>query len=225
MRNLVVWASGDNYDAHLFTRLRVLGANLVFFDRMVPDGYADFVGTDNDHAMRSLVEHALAHGAERFLFVGYEDVSWDTYTRRREAFLQTCREKRLPARCVAVPWRDQAARVLARHGRDLAPALEADIAMPVIRDRAPEWFPPDGTLAVIAVNDYVALQVRIVRPDLLVCGIDGLAEAVQHGICTYRHPMQNMAREAVRMLRDQQRLGRSWRAEQRTLKGELVPPA
>ena len=50
VKNIIVWSSG-RYDAPLFERLRILGMNLVFFDRMVPGPYADFVGLDNRHAI------------------------------------------------------------------------------------------------------------------------------------------------------------------------------
>jgi len=191
---------------------------------MIPGPFADFVGTNNGHAVRTILDHAQQAGARRFLFVGYEGVAWSSFAERRLAFERLCAERGLRASCVAVPWRDEAARVLARQGADLLPELRTDIAMPVLQQNAMAWFRDGRELAVVAVNDYVALQVKLVRPSLRVYGIDGLAQAVENGIATYRHPMGAMGRLALKMIMEQQTLGRTWHARRRTLKGELIVP-
>ena len=47
VRNLIVWPSGRGLAEETFRRLRVLGTNMVFFDRVLPGDYADYIGLDN----------------------------------------------------------------------------------------------------------------------------------------------------------------------------------
>lgn len=222
VRNLVVWASGEDYDARLFGRLRILGMNMVFFDRMRPGAFADYVGTDNAHGIAQLAGAARKGGARRLVYVDYAAKPWSIFLDRRAAFEEYCRRRRVPGRVVEVPWSDRAAHLLG--GRDVLGTLADEPAAKVLGRRAGEWFAGRDE-AVICANDYVALQVRQACPSARVYGFDGLREATASGIVTYRHAMGEMAAAAVQMLSEQQQSGARWKARERLFRGRLVMPA
>jgi DNA-binding LacI/PurR family transcriptional regulator len=202
VRGMVVWASGGGYDRDLFARLRILGTNLVFFDRMIPGGFADYVGLDNRHAVRTLMEHACRRGRHRFLFVNHNGLGADSDHEREAAFVRYCREHRLRSRVVPVSW-----------GGDAAAEL---------RSQAADWLRESTGLAVVGVNDSIAVQVRSAYPSLATYGVDGLPAAVQKGVVSVRQPMERMARAAVRLLVEQEKLGERWKPRKRLFAGELV---
>ena len=77
VRNLIVWGFDRRIDFSLFEKLRVLGVNLVFFDRVEPGPFADFVGLDNHDAIEQLFRHTLARKPRRILFVNRADLAVD----------------------------------------------------------------------------------------------------------------------------------------------------
>ena len=204
VRNLIVWPSGKGYASETFARLRVLGTNMVFFDRMIPGNYADYVGLDNRHAVQTLLERALKAGRRRFVLVSHSGLNADSDRQREEAFLALCNRRRLPHKLVRVPWRG---------------GIEAAL----LRNRK-KWFAALPCPAVICVNDAVAIAVRKVlcKASTAVYGIDGLPDAIAAGIPTYRQPMTQMARHAVRLLGEQQKKESRWKARRIYCKGCLV---
>jgi len=105
--NLIIWPSGHAFPKTTFERLRVLGANLVFFDRMVPDSYADYVGLDNDDAMARLFTYAAQHGLKNPVFVTHSDLTADSDKLREQAFRKRCPEGRI----IALPRENRLARL------------------------------------------------------------------------------------------------------------------
>jgi DNA-binding LacI/PurR family transcriptional regulator len=207
IRNLVVWPCGKGYAADLVARIRVLGTNVVFFDRLLPGPTVDFVGLDNRHAVRTLLEHAAAGGCSRFVFVSHAGLGADSDRLREEAVAQWCAQQAVTCRVVRVPWRGDAAGALRRNRR--------------------RWFPSPlaARRAVVCVNDDTALQVRaVLGPGERIYGIDGLDEAVAAGVVTYRQPFPAMARWAYRLLDGQRGLVHPWRMRRIALKGTLRLP-
>lgn len=201
--NLVVWPQGGGRLPELARRLRVLGANLVFFDRVFPGPGADFIGLDNADALRRLVEHALAAGCRRLVFVGHSGLAVDSDRARRESFTELCSGAGAECELRELPW--------AGDQRRAAAAL--------LRKRRGE----KERTAFICVNDSVALALRAVAPRLPhLYGIDGLADPRADRIVTVRQPLREFARGAVRLLFEQQKLGERWQAREVLLKGELL---
>ena len=145
IRNLVIWPSGGSFPGATFARLRVLGVNLVFFDRMLPGDYADYVGLDNADAMRRLFR--VAGDIRRPLFVGHADLVADSDRLREEAFAAECARRKLEPRILKLP----------RHG---------------VWERPPELRDAD---AVFAVNDAMGLRLLPYAGTVPVYGIDGLS--------------------------------------------------
>ncbi len=69
VKDLIVWGADRNFDFRVFERLRILGVNLVFYDQVLPGNFADYVGLDNEGAVRALLAKAKADGAKQMIFV------------------------------------------------------------------------------------------------------------------------------------------------------------
>lgn len=90
IRDLVVWGIDRTLDFNLFLRLRILGVNLVFFDRIHPGAIADYVGLDNRIAIKSLVAQAKNSGVKHLYFADPSGLDIDTSRERREYCCQEC---------------------------------------------------------------------------------------------------------------------------------------
>ena len=205
LRDVIVWPSGQELSVSVFERLRILGTNMVFFDRMFPGAYADYVGLDNRHAIRLLMDLAGRRGRRSALFVSHSRLGADSDKDREEAFMRLCRDRALAHRLVRVPWKGNVPGAVQLNRR--------------------RWLHGLNDPAVLCVNDDVAVAVRRSMPDRVpVFGIDGLPEAIAAGIPTVSQPMAAMAQRAIQMLREQQRMGVSWVSRRVFCKGRLVAP-
>jgi DNA-binding LacI/PurR family transcriptional regulator len=202
IQDMVVWASGGGCDRDLFARLRILGANLVFFDRMLGGPFADYVGLDNAHAVDTILRTAAGRGAKRMVFLTHAELGADSDRQRQEAFERGAAALHLKPFVVSVP-------------------ASADPAV-TLRELAGDLLSSPEALAVLGVNDELALLVKSQWAELDVYGIDGLPSAVQAGITTIRQPMPQMAAAAVAMLAEQQKLGKRWKARERYFSGRIV---
>lgn len=149
VNNLIVWPSGRSFPEKTFERLRVLGANMVFFDRMLPGEYADYIGLDNLDAMRKLFAYALKRGMKKPVFATHADMVADSVKLREDAFRQQCDAHGFDGAIVALPQK------------------------PELR-RRPEKIPAGAT--VFCVNDAMANRLRQYLSGQLLLGIDGLGE-------------------------------------------------
>jgi len=104
IKNLIIWPSGQPNPESLFSRLRVLGANMVFFDKMIPGTYADYVGLDNDDALDRLFAHAVKTGIKNPVFVTHRDMKEDSCTARRNAFLRNCAQYKIRGTVIPLPY-------------------------------------------------------------------------------------------------------------------------
>ena len=214
IRNLVIWPSGGRFASETFRRLRILGTNLVFFDRMVPGPYADFVGLDNAHAVTTLLDEAERSGRTRFVFVSHDGLGADSDRQREQAFRCHCEGRSLPHQLVRVPWHGLVRETLSRNCSDWFGISDVG---------GKEGGP--GDLAVICVNDDVALHVLAAcGPGIDVYGIDGVPEARAAGIPTYAQPMREMARKAIELLAAQQKQNVHWQAQAVYCRGKLIRP-
>lgn len=204
VRALVCWPSGRGYPEATFARLRVLGMNLVFFDRVLPGAIADFVGLDNRDAVEQLVAHAVGGGRSELLFLSHSGLVADSERLREEAFREACARHGVAHRLERVPWRQDAA-------AHLGPRVRGWLARP-------------RCAAVLCVNDALALAARAVLPaGVGLYGIDGMEAAAEAGVVSVRQPIAKMADRAVRLLAEQASRGPRWKARTVSLPGTLVP--
>lgn len=204
VRNIVVWPS-RKFHSDTFARLRLLGTNMVFFDRIIPGEYADYVGLDNDDAVCQLVNKAVTEGVQRLIFVSHSGLDADSDKQREIAFKKYCSKADKPFKIDYVPW----------HG-DVKAAVEA---------LSDDWFDCSADVAIVCVNDMVAVNVKAVVGDKFrVYGIDGLEQALAQNITTIKQPFTEMAEKAIELLYRQQKLAEKWSSKKVSIKGELIQP-
>jgi len=204
IHHLIIWPQRAGRLSELTRRLRVLGANMVFFDRILPGPGADFVGLDNVRAATQLVDHAVAAGCTRLAFVNHDEEMVDSNRERLVGFERRCRKHGIPYEIHVMP----------REGNRVPAARR-------LIETAYPW--ADGEpLGFVCANDSLARTVRsMCRPDSPVYGIDGVVEPHER-IVTISQPLDRMAEKAVDLLFKQQGLGDRWTATQVRLRGTLV---
>ena len=197
-------AIGNDYGfEQVFSRLRILGANTVFFDRAMPGDYADFVGLDEAHAIRTLMGDIKRRGITDLSLVSFEGAKTLPLSRREEYVAVECEKSGIAHKLHRVPYVGRIDGKLRANRRN--------------------WFPNGKGKGVFCINDEIAVVVReICGARLPIWGIDGLPIAAEAGITSYRQPIAKMARKAIELLARQQRLGHRWSAQRVLLKGKLV---
>jgi DNA-binding LacI/PurR family transcriptional regulator len=199
IRNIIVWGFDKRFDLATFERLRILGINMVFFDRVVPGPYADHVGLDNADAAKTLLQAASADGLKEALVVTFSDLEVDSNRERQEAFLEQCAKLGVPCEILAIPYAEDAS------GSSAALAK----------------IPQKGEgLGAFFINDQLALKLKPQLPaGARLYSVDGTPKALAAGIASYSQPMRAMAAACVEALRTQQRLGQKWQARRLKFKG------
>ncbi len=207
IRNMIIWAVDRSFDRSLFQRLRILGVNLVFFDRIQPgDGFADFVGLDNGDALRTLVGDAASRGVRNLVFGDIPNAGFDSNLERRNAFVRECESRSLDYSFFNFP----------RNGVTEPGFLRGCCSFfeNVLRS---------GPAALVCVNDSVAMTAAgCVPPSCLIYSIDGTEQALARGIVSYSQPMRAMARACMDSLSEQRRKGKHWKASRSLFRGELL---
>ena len=206
VKNIIVWGFDKSIDSGLFRRLRVLGVNTVFFDRVIPEGFADYVGLDNRHAVKTLMDAIPKGRSGPCVFAGISGLDVDSNDERLEVFLSECGRRGLRSESFQIPWED--------------------LGTPKACEACHEFFRQCGDKtfsAVICVNDSVAVAVKSACPDgVAVHSVDGTPEALAAGVVSYSQPIGKMAAAAVRALETQRREGKNWKPRQYRFKGEII---
>ncbi len=202
VRNLIFWGLDRSLDFSVFARIRVLGVNIVFFDRVVPEAFADYVGLDNQRAISDIVGNAGKQQCDAIGFVNYSGLEIDSDLERQEAFEQLCRKAKIDYKVFYVPW-------------------EATISQYPQKQIA-ESFAKSKKPALVGVNDRVAIGLKKIFPDHFdIYGIDGTPEAISAGITTYSQPVKAMASATIDGLARQRKLGNRWIAKEYRFTGQL----
>ncbi len=147
--NLIIWPSGHTFPEKTFERLRVLGTNMVFFDRMIPGNYADYVGLDNNDAMNKLFAQAVKSGLNNPVFVTHSDIFIDSDMMRLQAFNKNCAERNVKGTIVKLSYKESLLSL-------------------------PENIPQDST--VFSVNDTMADKLKPFIPRQSIYSIDGFID-------------------------------------------------
>ena len=203
IRNFVIWPGGGGCNLETFERLRILGTNMVFFDRVRPGRVADFVGLDNADAVRQLLKRACSEGCKALCFVGHQGSVGDSERERLDSFKRWCSKHGVRHADFNVAWGEN----------------PSETFLDVRRYGAER----DCRTGLVCANDHLAmLAVQAIGTRMPVYGIDGRPEAIAMGVTTVRQPLERMARVALRLLRKQQSQGAEWRAREVCCRGRLV---
>ncbi len=149
VNNLVIWPSGHAFPEKTFERLRVLGTNMVFFDRVVPRDYADYVGLDNDDAMNKLFTRAAESGIKQPIFITHSDLQVDSDLMRLRAFETNCAKQGVKGNIIKISYKQEL-------------------------NRLPEGILPNST--VFCVNDILANKLKPYIADRAIYSIDGFID-------------------------------------------------
>lgn len=203
IKNIIVWGFDKRFDFRIFERMRVLGINMVFFDRVIPGAFADYVGLDNRDAVQQLFKMALRDKPAKCVFFDISGLFIDTNDERKNTFIELCRKNRLPYELCQVP---QHAKY---HDYEAASRNFVNSA-------------GNEKTAVFCVNDTVATSLfSHVPANLKIYSIDGTETALEMGIASCRQPIRKMAAATIASLKNQQKLGSGWHAGKYYFKGEI----
>lgn len=206
IRNIIVWGFDKTLDFNAFERIRALGVNIVFFDRIIPGPFADFVGLDNQDAMKKIFEDAKKKGFKNFIYADISGLDVDSNDERLSSFINECQKGGFKYLKFALPW--QLGNKLKAYG------ICGDFFK---KNKA------KNSTAMVCVNDIVALSLLKECPEnIKIYSVDGSPEAVNAGIVSYSQPIRKMAKEAVKALARQQKAGEKWKAGKFLFKGKLL---
>jgi len=200
VKNIIIWGSSTAMNLDVFDRLRILGINIVFFDRIIPGAFADFVGLDNYHAIQMIIDDAEEKLCDDYIFIDYSEIHFDSNRERREAFFEICYKSKLNCRELKIPYKIDIEQLLKT-------LLEGKT---------------DEKTAIVCVNDSVALKIADFAKKQKIYSIDGRNAAVSRGIISYSQPIAAMAKATVSALISQQKKGGLWKASSQRFKGKLL---
>ncbi len=201
VRDIIIWCADRDCDFKLFANLRILGVNLVFCDQVIPGQYADYVGLDNQLAIRSLFRRALENQARHLTFITDHEMAADTNVEREQTFRQCLRDTGV---------RGEVRSISHRASRNEFQEFVQNLP------------PTDAIIAVNATLLQRCFTHPVPRPQLYCVDYEpGLAVINATGYC---QPISAMAETAVQMLMEQRRKGERWHATSKRLPGEIIEP-
>ncbi|WP_271985417.1 LacI family DNA-binding transcriptional regulator [Pseudoclavibacter terrae] len=166
---------------------------MVQIDRRVGALSADWVGLDDEHAMRTVAEHLFARGVRSAAFVTSTKGSSSALDRLKSILAECARLGiHMPDDLVldgdfSLEWGAQAADALLASARELPDAIICS----------------DDLIAMGLSSRLAGSQVRV-PDDVLVTGFDDIdfASLTAPPLTTLRQPIEQIAAEAVRLLRE-----------------------
>lgn len=202
IRNAVIWPYDEIIDVDAFARLRGLGMNLVFFDRVVNSGAADYVSVDNAQAVSAMHAWLRAKCRGDIAYIGWQNDVISSNRERESAFDEIAGSDLV----YRLPWKRE---------RD----VDSDVADLV------KGIPP-GVDGVICGNGVIGIAakkcVNILRKNIRVVCIDDLPGAEALSLTTYIQPMDKLANAVYRRLVLQSEKARAWKPKTIYIKGEIV---
>ncbi|WGD38272.1 LacI family DNA-binding transcriptional regulator [Lysinibacter sp. HNR] len=166
---------------------------VVLFDRFVPIGGVDFVGSDDDYGVRESVNHLLQSGCTSFAYIGSQPDS-------------STAEARLVAFRAAMLESGEGVRFCEFLG-----GFSADFGREAAQRLVRDGYVPDAILCAadviaIAVLDVLRGSHIAVPDDVKLVGYDGLwlSSIFSPRLSTVEHPLDQMAHATVGLLRSRQ---------------------
>ncbi len=201
IRNIAVWPYDESIDTDKLLRLRGLGMNLVFFDRVVDSPAVDSVSVDNGHAVETLYAHLRSHGAQKIAYVGWQNDVLSSNREREAAFIRIEGSERL----YRLPW-----------NQELGVDQEIGKLLAAVGRRHDALLCSNGVIG-IAAKRYVTER----RLPVLVACMDDLPGAAELGLTVYSQPMDRLAGTACRRLIAQAENADAWKAKTYQIRGTL----
>ena len=203
VKNLIVWGAEKKGEMAIFERLRILGVNLVFFDQVIPGDFADYVGLNNELAIRSLFRTAAELGKTRFLFLCQNETHIDSASERKQAFQKCLQDSGFDGEIISIP-----------------PFADLEERQQFLRKLQAKIKPET---AVIAMNAPVLISLfrKPLKHGLLMC-VDDTANLRELNAVGYAQPIRKMAEESVALLKNQCLNGKKWIPVHRRFNGTIT---
>lgn len=202
INNLVIWPSVAAPDLGLLRRVRIVGANLVFFDHCIETPFADVVCLDNMHAIAALYAELLSRSSAPVAFAGVGDGALPSDRERLESFRRVNPEGEV----LLLP----------------RTATEPDVARGVQRLARRNR----SDLSLICSHGALGQMVSTVTGEMgsswLVGTVDAPAQTVPSLACAVAQPIEQMAELAYTRLKAQSEGGADWKAGRYAVRGRLV---
>ena len=203
VKNIIVWGAEKSGTEVVFERLRILGVNMVFFDQTMPGEFADFVGLDNENAVDTLCDAAVADGCDELIFINFSDLDINSNFERETAFVKYISRSNIRGnvhRCKRVMSVDE----------------KKEFLQTLLIGN-------DKKYGIIGVNGQVIKKLFAETPRncALYC-VDHLPELSDLKTVCYAQPIADMAACAVEMLKNQCRKGTKWQRSVCRFKGEII---
>jgi DNA-binding LacI/PurR family transcriptional regulator len=203
MRDFVLWPGRGFPDTTVLPRLRGLGINMVFFDHFVETPHADCVQLDNHHAITTLYKD-LARRCSTLHYLGWSDVPLSSTVEREAAFVASARPG------------DRVFKIAKHQGGQ----AQVESLLAGLRKQKKL---PDGLVCVSGDMGKWASQA------LAAAGIHSVSIACIdeippiHGlhITQIEQPLDRLAEQVFKCLRQQNALGKRWRGQRHLVKGAL----
>lgn len=193
---VILWYLGGEANLPALQRVRTAGIPLVFLDRKPPEGFpADYVGVDNRHAAKQVVQHLISRGHRHIVHITNVDNASTVHER-----LQGYRDALIEAGLPFLPEMILTETAFPETGHHSVYETLADQLMQL----------PGPPTAVFCVNDILALRLidalraRGVRvpEDIAVAGFDGLERWLPGSpfLTTANQPFERLGEWAAKLL-------------------------
>ena len=211
IRDFVIWPRWGVQNPEMLSRLRGVGANIVFFDHSIFTRDADCVSLDNVHAIHVLCERLALSGHRNIHYLGWEGEPLSANAERESAFLRS--DYRIHREVTRIPRASDVQHELAR-------LLDHLIAS----DKLPDAFvcvSRDMGLALCNVYPH------FVKESVAVAVVDEMPDIYGIPMICVPQPLEDLAAQAYECLRQQNDSGRAkraakrWQAQRYTLRGQI----
>ncbi len=204
INNMIIWPCSEHCDFDTYHRLRILGCNFVFFDRIDPGIVGDYVNIDTTYAFKKFFESMKPVKEQTIPFFTYSECKWTSITDREHEFMHQCAKNQLKSNIYRVP---------------LPPASELDASS--IQEVKKIIFETNHT-PIICANDNLAIQIREMFPDIEIYSFDGLKETKKLNIHSIRPNMAKMGQQSVELMKKQWDIKHEWTPQRVSVKGFLL---
>ncbi len=203
IRDFVLWPAQGFTNRPLLKRLRGLGVNLVLFDHVMENPYADCVSIDNKHAITTLIRHIRKSGCKTLHYIGYSDSI--TFAEERLQTYRTLATEKCKESLLGM--KDD----INTEVQQLVSKLYSDKKMPD---------------AFVCVNSYVARLVAYVLEEkkcrtTTIATVEDMREIPGIPIVRLLHPLPKLAQTAFECLVRQNASDKKWKAGIHRVKGRI----
>ena len=204
INNMIIWPCSEHCDFDTYHRLRILGCNFVFFDRINPGNVGDYVTIDTAYVFEKFFESIMLSNVITIPFFTYSECQWTSITDRQHEYMRQCTRHHIRPNVHRVP---------------LPPAAKLDTQS---IQEIKQIIISSHYAPIICANDNLAIQIREMFPDIEIYSFDGLKETKKLKIHSFRPNMAKMGQLSVELMKNQWDVKHEWTPQRVHVKGFLL---